>query len=208
MRIRFGLVHVVAVCEVQPLRWRKVTTRKRYVDAVATRPGTQYPVICGDYEASFFDLLFRQYRRRTVRPLEHRIRERLLRIRWTHLSLGRSFTSAGVKERLELTCNRMRMLRVSRLEFSPILIGTREHVRNVWVPPERTRIRRSFELSHEQRIRSGPSPSGRCGRRNLNEGPELITFGNGNSSRHRKVSLFVRGEVSNPLSDCVPCRLE
>ena len=149
MRILFALVHVVAVREVQPLRWRKVTTCKRCVAAVATRPATQSPVICGDYQASFFDLLFRQYRRRTVRPWEHRIRERLPRIRWTHRSLGRYSTSAGVQERLERTRNRMRVLRVSRPEVSPVLIGTREHVRYVRVPPERTRIWRNFGLSHE-----------------------------------------------------------
>ena len=206
MWIRFALVHVAAVRDVQPFLWRKVTTRKRFVANVATRPSTQSPVIGGDYEASFFDLLFRQYRRRTVRPLEHWIRERLLRIRWTHRSLGRSSTSAGVQERLELTRNRMRVRRVSRPEVSPILIGTREHVRYVRVPPERTRIGRSFGLSHEQRVWSGPSPRGRCGRRDLNACSERVTFGNGNSSRYRKVSLFVRGEVSNPLGDCVPCR--
>ena len=72
VRIRYALVHVVAVREVQPLRWRKVTTRKCCVATVATRPATQSPVIGGDYKAGFFDLLFRQYRRRTVRQLEHR----------------------------------------------------------------------------------------------------------------------------------------
>ena len=100
------------------------------------------------------------------------------------------------------------MLRVSRPEASPVLIGTREHVRYVRVPPERTRIGRSFGLSYEQRVRSGPSPRGRRGRRDLDAGPERITFGNGTSSRYRKVSLFVKGEVSTPLSDCVPCRWE
>ena len=58
--IRFSLVHVIAVREVQPLRRRKVTTRKLLVATVATRPATQSPVIGGDYEASFFDLFFRQ----------------------------------------------------------------------------------------------------------------------------------------------------
>ena len=185
-----------------------MNTRKRSVATVATHPATQSPLIGGDHEASFFDLLFRQYRRRTVRQLEHWIRERLLRIRWTHRIPGRSSTSAGVQERLKLTRNRMRVLWVSCPEVSPVLIGTREHVRYVRVPPERTRIGRSFGLSHEQRVRSGPSLRGRRGRRDLDAGPERITFGNGNSSRYRKVSLLVRGEVSNPLSECVPCRWE
>ena len=97
------------------------------------------------------------------------------------------------------------MFGVSRHEVSPILIGTREHVRHVRVPP---RIGRSSGLSHEQPVRSGPIPRSCCGRRDLNTGPERITFGNGNSSCYLKVFLFVRGEMSNPLSHCVACRWE
>ena len=53
MRIRFALEDVVTVREVQSLRGRKLTTRERGVAFIATRPATQYPVIGGDYEASY-----------------------------------------------------------------------------------------------------------------------------------------------------------
>ena len=98
----------------------------------------------------------------------------------------------------------MRVLRVLRPEVSAVLIGNREHVRYVGVPQERTRIGKSFGLSYEPLFRSGPGSRWRCGLHDLNAGLKRINFGNGNSPRYRKVSLFVRGEVPNPLSDCFP----
>ena len=77
------------------LRGLKVATRERGVAAIATRPATQSPVIGGDYEASFLDLLLRQFRRWTLRALEHGVRERLVRIRRAHRNLTLPIVSAG-----------------------------------------------------------------------------------------------------------------
>ena len=95
MRIRFALVDVVTVRELQSLRGRKVATRERRVAVIATRPATQSPVIGRDYEAIFRDLFVRQFRRWTVRALEHGVRERLVRIRRAHRNLIPPIVSAG-----------------------------------------------------------------------------------------------------------------
>ena len=95
MRIRFALVDLVTLREVQSLRGRKVATRERGVAVIATRPATQSTVIGGDYEASFPDLFLRQFRRWTVRALKHGVRERIVRIRRAHRNLTLPIVSAG-----------------------------------------------------------------------------------------------------------------
>ena len=57
--IRFALTEVVTVRDVQSLGGHKAAIRERGVAVIATRPATQSPVIGGDHEASFLDLLLR-----------------------------------------------------------------------------------------------------------------------------------------------------
>ena len=71
MRIRFALVDVIAVGEVKALRRRKVATHERAMAFIATGPTTQCSVFSGNHESCLFDPIFRQFRRRNVRTLEH-----------------------------------------------------------------------------------------------------------------------------------------
>ena len=101
----------------------------------------------------------------------------------------------------------MCMFRVSRPEVSPIL-GTREHVRHVRVPSERSRIARCFGLSREQRTRARSSLRGRSGRRCHHTCSVCVSFSCIDPSRHCEASPFDGVKGSDPLGDCIPCRWE
>ena len=104
-----------------------------------------------------------------------------------------------------MTRNRMRMFRVSRPEVSPVLVRTREHMRNVRVPSEGIRIGRCFGLSREQRTRARSSLRGRSGRRCHHTCSVRVTFGGSDPSRYCEVSPFGGVKGSDPFGDCIPC---